>query len=170
MEIKTPEDSVLVSKELNPFFIGSDYGYDITVGYSNSYLQQNVTPGVYTATFLNNKDYLSDSVQCTVTVVNKFDTRSADNNPPYLETFQILGDSVISQELYSDKTNIVRFWAGDSSGIDTVKLFYRLYDTELWHEINVTENGNFYYGNIPILNSGNYSLKTYLFRFQLYFV
>ncbi len=160
MEIKNSSDSVVVNKELSPGYIMNSY--DVLHGYPIADLQQSVSPGIYTATFVNNKDYLMDTLQCTVTAINKFDTRLTDKNPPNIETFQIMGDSSITHQLFSNKSNIVRFWAEDSSGIVMAHLYYREYNTTFWHAVSLHRAGNFYYGYLPELNTGNYSLKTYL--------
>ena len=162
MKITNSADSVISDKFLYPFYISQHDEYIIGVGYSIQDMQENVTPGVYTVTFINDKDYLLDTLRCTVTAINKFDTRLSDKNPPHLNVFQIMGDSSFTHQLRSDQSNLVRFWAEDSTEIDTAKLFYSEYNSNQWEEITLQKDGEFYYGYIPELNSGKYSLKTYL--------
>ncbi len=154
MQVKNSEDSTIVDKQLGQ--------YSVYNGYSNDAMRTSVSAGIYTVTFTNVYDYLLDTIRCNVTVINKFDTRLTDKNPPRFKAFQILGDGSVSHELYSDQENKVRFWAEDETNIDTVKFYYKETNDTAWNEIATTLDERFYYVSLPELNSGEYSLKVYL--------
>ncbi len=160
MKITDSNGLFLIDEDVYPLYYDSHYR--TSVGYQDTTLNTPVAGGRYKAIFINDKDYLLDSTSCTVTAISEFNTLAHDKNPPYLESFQILEDSIITHQLHSDKSCMVSFWPGDDNGLDTVRLYYRAFNGNAWEEIGLSREGNYYYGVVPELQSGLYSLKTYL--------
>jgi hypothetical protein len=137
------------------------FGIWIQYGFDENDITFPLDSDKYEMVLINNRSEVAKHPASTH-VKTSFDLRLPDRNPPYLQGFQILSDSEISNVLNSDSQNIIRFIAKDDQELSSVQLFYAHYRDTLWNELPIEIYEQYFQTEIPEIGNGYYSIKIFL--------
>ncbi|MFC1926357.1 S8 family serine peptidase [Chloroflexota bacterium] len=126
-------------------------------GSGPSYLSIPVSPGTYTLVVPYDQYYVRDQQGSTLLSAT-FNTQSADKNPPFITSLNILADGEVSDIITSQDTNEIRFVVADDTSLSQVALYYKTSGD--WVALPLANNADEYIAQVPsIPESGSVSLK-----------